>query len=810
MSSSSFIAAALRGAQAVRPVPVPPVMSAQAPRSPRSPRATTPVRRLSAGDHQVQTHHPTVGFTSFPPKQTNTTAPADLSGMCVLVVDDMSSIRRTISLALAKMGCAVCEAEDGAAALATLRRTSVDCVITDICMPGMDGFELVSSMKTSASLRNIPVFIISGAGEEDEMVKSIELGALFIRKPIIPGELCDHLQRVLGSRKKKVESIAFIGGVQSESVLLRHMIEEMGFCFDVFESGDEFLRPTERERTYVTILISGVLTEGGASSLDTLRAIQRSDALGKIPVLVFTSSAAEDLHEFIAAGCHDVIEKPLVPVAAAFRIKQSVRKYHLRAWLNKQLVADAPLSADASPPTAAGSAFRAVALLRDDARHAAASPAADDRDAQDKLQKELAAAKEQLNSLNKTLVERRAQIQALQETVLSSQVQLQHEQARAASMVPLVSALPPLALLPSRVPAVDRMAASLCARLTPLQQSILDVIDATFRDAPRVARDAPQMQRLTMGVCKLPSYFSRILWDRVASASAPTIDRDAFVSFWSRRVVFASDRKERTWAVLSDGDVITGAGVRAVLEELARSHPDLKGLPPDHFVQVTGALIAALVGGASREGIARRKYRCSALADEWYQVDQASQPCSTSLLSRRMVLATAHSFQTCSHMQPHVIFEQASGEFAICDFVLQRVFQEVPMAFTSGQRGRMNLFDFTFFTQAEQDRMGDWSVPYWFRCLDVDGDGWLSEQDLFLVFRDKCRQLDTGDEADARRRLALFPALFRQLTDMTRTADPRGVQLCDLMKIRKLRSPFGSTQEVFNIFVSTTDVSSTA
>ncbi len=82
--------------------------------------------------------------------------------MRFLIVDDFATMRRVLRGVLREMKIdAVDEAGDGVAALEKLRGSEFDFVITDIGMPTMNGFELLSAIKKDERLRHLPVLMVT-------------------------------------------------------------------------------------------------------------------------------------------------------------------------------------------------------------------------------------------------------------------------------------------------------------------------------------------------------------------------------------------------------------------------------------------------------------------------------------------------------------------------------------------------------------------------------------------------------------------------------------------------------------------------
>ncbi len=100
---------------------------------------------------------------------------ADQSDPVVLVVDDNDDIRELSAMLLQQVYkfSTVYTAADGASALKILADHSVDVIVSDINMPGMDGFEMIRRIRADANLTHIPAIFISGrTGNEEPILAS--------------------------------------------------------------------------------------------------------------------------------------------------------------------------------------------------------------------------------------------------------------------------------------------------------------------------------------------------------------------------------------------------------------------------------------------------------------------------------------------------------------------------------------------------------------------------------------------------------------------------------------------------------------
>ena len=123
----------------------------------------------------------------------------------ILLVDDEDGIRKVLGLTLADRGFSVSTAENAEKALALFRELKPPIVITDIKMPGMDGLELLKTLKAAANSpggHDTEVILITGHGDIDLAIQGIKLDATdFVTKPISD----DALDIALGRANERLD-----------------------------------------------------------------------------------------------------------------------------------------------------------------------------------------------------------------------------------------------------------------------------------------------------------------------------------------------------------------------------------------------------------------------------------------------------------------------------------------------------------------------------------------------------------------------------------------------------------------------------
>jgi two-component system chemotaxis response regulator CheY len=119
--------------------------------------------------------------------------------MKFLIVDDFSTMRRIVRGLLKELGYNNAEeAEDGVAALNLLKNSKFDFVVSDINMPNMNGFELLAAIKAEASLKHIPVLMVTAEARKEDIVRAAQDGAAgYIVKPFTKATLEEKVQKIM-------------------------------------------------------------------------------------------------------------------------------------------------------------------------------------------------------------------------------------------------------------------------------------------------------------------------------------------------------------------------------------------------------------------------------------------------------------------------------------------------------------------------------------------------------------------------------------------------------------------------------------
>jgi diguanylate cyclase (GGDEF)-like protein len=121
----------------------------------------------------------------------------------ILIADDDAHTRNLLRELLESWGYQVAVAEDGEQALASAKEIP-DLALLDLMMPKLDGFGVLKQLRECPDTANIPVILLTAAGEVDEKLKGIELGADdYVTKPFRIVDLQERVEAALEKKRRQ-------------------------------------------------------------------------------------------------------------------------------------------------------------------------------------------------------------------------------------------------------------------------------------------------------------------------------------------------------------------------------------------------------------------------------------------------------------------------------------------------------------------------------------------------------------------------------------------------------------------------------
>lgn len=115
----------------------------------------------------------------------------------VLVVDDDPVIVRLLRVNFEMEGYEVATAADGEEALAAVRSSRPDIVVSDVMMPRLDGLCLAAALKADPALAAIPVILLSAKAQGADVDAGLEVADAYMTKPFDPLELLDRVAALI-------------------------------------------------------------------------------------------------------------------------------------------------------------------------------------------------------------------------------------------------------------------------------------------------------------------------------------------------------------------------------------------------------------------------------------------------------------------------------------------------------------------------------------------------------------------------------------------------------------------------------------
>ncbi|MGC1483687.1 MAG: response regulator [Candidatus Acidiferrum sp.] len=264
--------------------------------------------------------------------------PEILRGVKVLVVDDNRTNRRILEGMLLRWQMKPTQADGGAAALAQLSAAieagePYGLILTDMHMPGMDGFALVEAIRHRPGLSTSTIMMLTSAGHRGDAARCEELGvAAYLLKPIRQSELREAVARVLGahehtgairlitrySLQDAREPDAFLRVLLAEDNLVNQrlavrLLEKRGHQVVVAATGLEALKALEKENFDLVLMDVQMPEMDGLEATVAIREKEKVSGLHQ-PVVALTAHAMKgDREKCLALGMDGYLTKPIRP-----------------------------------------------------------------------------------------------------------------------------------------------------------------------------------------------------------------------------------------------------------------------------------------------------------------------------------------------------------------------------------------------------------------------------------------------------------------------------------------------------------------
>ncbi|KAJ8562697.1 hypothetical protein K7X08_031149 [Anisodus acutangulus] len=281
-----------------------------------------------------------------------------------------------------------------------------------------------------------------------------------------------------------------------------------------------------------------------------------------------------------------------------------------------------------------------------------------------------------------------------------------------------------------------------------------------------------EFKPITKEICKLPSFFSAVLFKKIDVDSTGVITRDAFVDYWINGNMLTKDIATQMYTILKQPDLryLVQDDFKPILQELLATHPGLEFLQstPEFQGRYAETVVYRIFYYVNRAGNGRltlRELRRSDLiaamqhADEEDDINKVLRYFSYEhfyvIYCKFWELDTDHDF----------LIDKENliryGNHALTYRIVDRIFSQVPRKFTSKVEGKMGYEDFVYFILSEEDKSSEPSLEYWFKCIDMDGNGVITRNEMQFFYEEQLHRMECMAQEPV-----LFEDILCQIVDM--------------------------------------------
>ncbi len=254
----------------------------------------------------------------------------------ILIIEDEQILGEIILNKLASEGYQVFLATDGEQGMQKIRELLPDLVLLDLVMPKKNGQEVLEEIKNDATLKNIPVVVISNSGQQSEIERVVELGVrdYIIKAQFSPDDVLEKVRKYLNQeyKEKGTNNVEIVAGSKNIKILLAEddqflsslvaqRLGKEGYTVLNATDGKEVLKIFE-ENIPDLVLMDIVMPE--MNGIEVLKVIKSQEKYKKALVIIFSNLGQDhEIEEARKAGADDFLVK------VNFTLKEVVEKINL-------------------------------------------------------------------------------------------------------------------------------------------------------------------------------------------------------------------------------------------------------------------------------------------------------------------------------------------------------------------------------------------------------------------------------------------------------------------------------------------------
>ncbi len=281
----------------------------------------------------------------------------------ILIVDDHQVSRRILEENAVAWGWASTSCDNGAAALALLRKAAAagapyDAVIMDYQMPHMNGAQTVEHMRADADLAAVPVILLTSVSDADDGMQFTAMGVnAHLTKPVRSAALLRAVSSVIRDARQNAaqaqapqahgpaaqqtqapveentQPLELIGQVdvlvaednEVNRLVIKHILGPMGLSLEMAQNGHEAVEAFRRFRPRIILMDVSMPEMNGYEATKAIRALEEGTGR-RTPIIGVTAHAVKgDRDQCIAAGMDDYMSKPVSPRVLSEKITEHMK-----------------------------------------------------------------------------------------------------------------------------------------------------------------------------------------------------------------------------------------------------------------------------------------------------------------------------------------------------------------------------------------------------------------------------------------------------------------------------------------------------
>ncbi|XP_071837984.1 serine/threonine-protein phosphatase 2A regulatory subunit B'' subunit beta-like isoform X2 [Apostichopus japonicus] len=317
-------------------------------------------------------------------------------------------------------------------------------------------------------------------------------------------------------------------------------------------------------------------------------------------------------------------------------------------------------------------------------------------------------------------------------------------------------------------------------------EAIIERLKEVFQTLPDGKASQEEMIKVTRA-CKCPRYWALPLFIGAGGEEQGFILQHAFMNYWKRIIKDNHDESSRFFRILAKPESrhLSAEDFYPFIQDIVNSHPGLTFLQdaPEFHSRYIHTVIARIFYCVNRSWSGKMTLpelkksnlpAVIALLEEEEDINQI-----TEYFSYEHFYVIYCKFWEIDTDHDLLISKEDLGrhqDHAISPKIIDRIFSPgTVLSPRSVTEGLMSYTEFVFFMLSEEDKKTPMSIEYWFRIMDIDGDGYISMYELEYFYEEQLIRMENmGIET------LPFEDCLCQMLDLVKPSCPDKISLCDL------------------------------